>query len=85
MKVAWAGRVARIDDNRPPLLLYRNDPEGLWGRDRPKMRRINDVTQDQDTKSTELVAQSSGQTSVELDSLTGPSIGCSESKIVLYK
>ena len=45
-RLRWAGHLARMDRNRAPSMLFRNDPEGRRGVGRPKMRWIDGVESD---------------------------------------
>ena len=45
-RLRWAGHLARMDQNRAPFKLIRNDPEGRRGVGRHKNRWIDGVQQD---------------------------------------
>ena len=45
-RLRWAGHLIRMEENRAPLTLFRNNPEGRRGVGRPKMRWIDGVESD---------------------------------------
>jgi len=45
-RLRWAGHLARMDPNRAPATLFRNDPDGRRGVGRPKARWIDGVQAD---------------------------------------
>ncbi len=45
-RLRWAGHLARMNNNRAPIILFNNDPEGRRGVGRPKKRWIDVVTGD---------------------------------------
>jgi len=45
-RLRWAGHLARMDKNRAPSMVFRNDLEGRRRAGRPKMRWIDGVEQD---------------------------------------
>ena len=67
-RLRWAGHLARMDQDRAPSKLFRNDPEGRRGVGRPKNRWIDGAQQDLRTLGVEI-----GQTMHK----TGPSGGIS--------
>lgn len=70
---SWAGHLARIDPQKPPTVLFRNDPQRRRGIGCLKKKCIDGVEQDLTAWSAELVAKGTGQTNVDLHSQLDPS------------
>lgn len=45
-RLRWAGHLARMQENRAPATLFRNDPGGRRGVGRPKARWVDGINQD---------------------------------------
>ena len=45
-RLRWAGHLARMNENRAPSILFRNNPDGQRGVGRPKMRWMDGVQAD---------------------------------------
>jgi hypothetical protein len=45
-RLEWLGHVVRMEDTRPPKMVFNAKPEGRYGAERPRLRWLDDAEAD---------------------------------------